>query len=432
MAVDRGAAPLSSSVPCGVQVFRISRSWEDIPVKGNSDLLIGIASVDITPPVGVTLSGYTPRISRSIGHALRAEAMACRRGDKAWVLVASDTIGYGRDDVAEIRDRIRQACGLPGEAVMICATHTHSGPATLFGGDGLNDLDRQYLADLKGKLADVAVAAFRSAEPGRLETTWTEAPSLAHNRRVKGEDGAWGNEWWDPDGKHPGYVDPSVMLVGVRRPDGCLAALMVNYGCHPVTLGYDSFAVSPDYPGYLKDALERQAVAGTVLFVNAGGGNVNPRVCIEVGDEHPRKMGEALAAIVASAVGRLAPVADGPLAWRREPWTLVRTREPRKPLDRPGFHVGDSIPTEIQALRVGDLGLIGLPGELFSEYSRMLRDISSVPQTVVVQLANDCISYLPTDEAMAQGAYESKSAPVEGMQDMIMEHAGKAFAAIAD
>jgi len=420
------------SATCGVQVFRISRSWEDIPVKGNSGLLIGIASVDITPPVGVTLSGYTPRISRSIGHALRAEAMACRRGDKAWVLVASDTIGYGRDDVAEIRDRIRQACGLPGEAVMICATHTHSGPATLFGGDGLNDLDRQYLADLKGKLADVAVAAFRSAEPGRLETTWTEAPSLAHNRRVKGADGAWGNEWWDPDGKHPGYVDPSVMLVGVRRPDGRLAALMVNYGCHPVTLGYDSFAVSPDYPGYLKDALERQAVAGTVLFVNAGGGNVNPRVCIEVGDEHPRKMGEALAAIVASAVGRLAPVADGPLAWRREPWTLVRTREPRKPLDRPGFHVGDSIPTEIQALRVGDLGLIGLPGELFSEYSRMLRDISSVPQTVVMQLANDCISYLPTDEAMAQGAYESKSAPVEGMQDMIMEHAGKAFAAVAD
>jgi hypothetical protein len=432
MAVACSAALHRPLAPCGVQLFGASHSKEGIPVQGRHDLLIGIASVDITPPVGVTLSGYKPRISRSIGHSLRAEAMACRRGDKAWVLVASDTIGYGRDDVAEIRGRIRQTCALPGEAVMICATHTHSGPATLYGGDKLSDLDQQYLADLKGKLADVAVAAFHSAEPGRLETAWTEAPNLAHNRRVKGAGGVWTNEWWDPDGKHPGYVDPSVMLVGVRRPSGRLAALMVNYGCHPVTLGYNSFAISPDYPGYLKDALERQGVAQTVLFVNAGGGNVNPRVCIEVGDEHPRKMGEALAAMVASAVGRLTPVADGPLVWHREPWTLVRTREPRQPADRPGCHVGDSIPTEIQALRVGDLGLIGLPGELFSEYSRMLRDISSVPQTVIVQLANDCISYLPTDEAMAQGAYESKSAPVERMQDMIMEHAGRAFAAIAD
>ncbi|MBN2582062.1 MAG: hypothetical protein JXL80_03270, partial [Planctomycetes bacterium] len=211
-------------------------------------LLIGIASTDITPPVGVTLSGYTPRLSTSVGHTLRAEALACRRGKDAWVMITSDTIGYSRDDVADIRAGITKACGLPREAILVCATHTHSGPATLFGGDNLSDMDRQYMADLKGKLADVAVAAFNAAEPGQLETAWAEAPTLSSNRRVQLPDGTWGNEWNDPDGKHPGYFDPTVMLIGARRPNGRLAALVVAYGCHPVTLGYDSYAISPDYP----------------------------------------------------------------------------------------------------------------------------------------------------------------------------------------
>jgi len=54
-----------------------------------------------------------------------------------------------------------------------------------------------------------------------------------------------------------------------------------------------------------------------------------------------------------------------------------------------------------------------------------------MPQTVVVSLANDYVGYLPTDEAQAQGAYETRMAPADGIEGMIMEHAKWAFAAVS-
>jgi len=132
-----------------------------------------------------------------------------------------------------------------------------------------------------------ATEAWRSAVPGCFETAWTEAPHLGSNRRVLMADGTWGNEWQDPDGKHPGYFDLTVMLVGVRRPDGRLAALVVGYGCHPVTLGPSNLDISGDYPGYVKDYLENHGVAPVVSFINTGGGNINPRDAIGTGAHRP-------------------------------------------------------------------------------------------------------------------------------------------------
>jgi len=395
-------------------------------------LLMGIATMDITPPIGVTLHGYKPRKSTTLGHSLRAEALACRSGDAGWVLITSDTLEYFRDDVADIRRRISEATGLPSEAIMVSATHTHSGPATVSCSDNLTEIDAEYIAVLKSKLADAATAAWNSAEPGTFETAKTEAPDLGHNRRVQADGGRWVNEWNDAEGKHPGYFDPAVMLVGVRRPNGLLAALVVGYGCHPVTLGPESLAISADYVGYLKDALETGGLCRTALFVNSGSGNINPRVCIRVGEEHPKRMGEALTGVVSSAAGKLASMPKGKVTWHREPWNIVRTREARSNLDRPGHKIGDTIGSEIQMLRAGDLALVSLPGELFSEFQKMLSDASCVSQTMAVSLANDYVSYLPTDETLAQGAYEAQSPPAEGMESMIMDHAGRAFTAIAD
>ncbi len=395
-------------------------------------LLIGVATEDITPPVGATLAGYTPRTSVALAHPLRAEALACKSGDAAWVLITSDTIGFSREDVADIRQRIHCAAGLEPEAIMISSTHTHSGPITLFGGDAATDVDREYLASLKETLARLAVAALESVEPGSFETAWTDAAELGSNRRIQLEDGSWGNEWQDPEGKHPGYFDGTVMLVGVRRPDGRLAALVVGYGCHPVTLGPPSLEISADYPGYLKDRLEAAGLAPVTAFINTGGGNINPRDAITAGAEHPKAMGEALADIVTAAAGKLQPVAPGPVRLHREPWTIVRTREHWRKKDEPGCRIGDPIPTEMQALRAGDLVFLGIPGELFSEYQTMLRDASPVSQMMPTSLANDCVAYFSTDEALAQGGYEAKSAPCDGLEGKLMDHARKTLGGIAD
>jgi hypothetical protein len=93
--------------------------------------------------------------------------------------------------------------------------------------------------------------------------------------------------------------------------------------------------------------------------------------------------------------------------------------------------VGDAIDTEIQVLRAGELALVAVPGELFSEYTGMLRAASPFAQTAIISLANDYIGYLPTDEALTQGAYEAEHAPAEGIEAALMSHAKEAFAAVS-
>ena len=110
---------------------------------------------------------------------------------------------------------------------------------------------------------------------------------------------------------------------------------------------------------------------------------------------------------------------------------MARTREGTRRPGHPARPVGEQINTEIQALRAGELGIVTVPGELFSEYSAMLREVSPLRHTAVISLANDYIGYLLTDEALAQGAYESEHAPNEGLEQSLIETARKALAAVA-
>jgi len=396
---------------------------------GSTALQVGVATVDITPPVGIELSGYGSRKgkpSTSIAHPLRAEAMVVKGQEGgAWALVTSDIIGYSADLVARVRERAAAQTGLAPEAILISATHTHSGPSVRkeYG----NELD-DYKDELESCLVDAIVEANANLAPGAFEAAWTEAPDLAHNRRVVQEDGTVQNVWLDEEGSHTGYFDPTVLLVALRRPDGAIEALIVNYGCHPVTLGPSSMAISADYVGYLKDALEAAGLAQTVMFALAGAGNINPRVCIQVGAEYPKAMGEKLADIVKGAVSELKAVAAGPVASSRQPLSFVSQR---KWSEQSGREQGEPLETEVMALRAGDLGAVSVPGELFSEYARIFRDASAMPYTLVVSLANDGTGYLPVDEAMPQGGHEvNHRAAAEGVQDPLTGAAKAALAAV--
>ncbi len=347
----------------------------------------------------------------------------------AWALLTSDLIGFPQEMVQRIRAMAAEKTGLPGECIAISATHTHSGPSALqVYSNELNEIDHAYRRELEPKLARVIADAFDAAAPGSFEVAMTEAGELASNRRVVDADGSATNDWQDPEGKHDGYFDPSVMLIGVRRPDGRLAALMVNYGVHPVTLGPRSLAISADYPGYMKDHIEAACDGAVAMFALAGAGNINPRVCIEVGAQHPKAMGEALGAIVVAAAASLAPVADGPVACSLHPWKMISRRQ--WPDSSPRTQ-DKEITSEVMALRAGDLAWVTLPGELFSQYVGMIRQGSPLPHTAVISIANDSTGYLPLDEALSQGGHEITHRAADAMEEPLMAHAKAALTEVA-
>ena len=61
------------------------------------------------------------------------------------------------------------------------------------------------------------------------------------------------------------------------------------------------------------------------------------------------------------------------------------------------------------ALRVGNLAIVGVPGEAFCELGMQIKKASPAKHTVVIELANDCIGYLPTAEAFKEGGYETST-----------------------
>ncbi len=395
-------------------------------------LRIGTATIDITPPVGALLVGYVPRRATGLGHPLRAEALVCRQGERGWVLITGDTLGYPLEMTSEVRRRVSDRIGLPAAAVMLSATHTHSGPATILGAAEWNALDEQYLAMLPERLAALVETAWHSAAPAHFAGAWTTANELMSNRRVQTADGGWINEWDDPHGVHTGYADPSVLLVGARTGVGHLAGLLVNYGCHPVTLGSGSLDISPDYPGYLKDRLEAELPACTAHFALAGGGNIDPRVCVTIGAEYPRRMGESLAATVLDALPALASLAGGPLGAAIVPWDITRERDELSPVGCRRRLRGETFRTDVQALVAGSLLLVGVPGELFSEYNSLFRRRFPDFTTVVVSIANDFVGYLPTDDAQQQGAYEPTWAPLERLEATLQAHVAAAVEAATE
>jgi hypothetical protein len=61
---------------------------------------------------------------------------------------------------------------------------------------------------------------------------------------------------------------------------------------------------------------------------------------------------------------------------------------------------------EVMAIRLGDIAIVALPGEVFCETGLAIRQPSPAPHTLVVELANDAVGYLPPLVAFKQGGYE--------------------------
>ena len=61
---------------------------------------------------------------------------------------------------------------------------------------------------------------------------------------------------------------------------------------------------------------------------------------------------------------------------------------------------------EVCALRIGDLGMVSLPGEMFCEFGLEIKKRSAAAHTVVIELANDALGYFPTRKAFGEGGYE--------------------------
>ena len=131
----------------------------------------GFAKKDITPRVGVPLCGFGPfknRWSVGIRDRLWARAMALEQDDSRAVIIACDLVGVFHEDTHRARAIISEATGVPGSAIMITCSHTHSGPDTSPDRIGWGGYDPPYMELLPGRMADAAITALERLEEATL------------------------------------------------------------------------------------------------------------------------------------------------------------------------------------------------------------------------------------------------------------------------
>jgi neutral ceramidase len=422
--------------------------------------LAGAAKVDITPPLTIPYLGYEPRhaLFQGVHDLLYARAVALDSGSAQAILIATDSIGFsnallgeGRNFTAEVRARIEVQTGVPAAHIMLTASHAHSTPETIHLRRLLDTpAAASWLEVLIDQLVSAASMAFARRQPCRLTVGVGEVQGLSRHRRVLGADGriASGPEQ-DVAGSRPaGPIDPQTGVLLLRALDGPECIVLANFACHPVTVQVQPL-VSADFPGVAMRMVE-QTLPGCVasLFFQAACGNLNPiRNTTDFADVE--RYGLMLGGEVVKVAARLSAPATPPqpvvLEVRSETVMLaVRDLPPRGPaqeaFDEAAARLGEAksdaerqhwrrqqriaeetlvlvewgsgpISAEVQVVRLGDVGLVALPGEPFVELGLAIKAHSPLPHTFVIGYANDWIGYLTTPEAWQQGGYEVGPGP---------------------
>jgi len=416
-------------------------------------LKCGVAKVDITPAVGTELCGHFRPDLKSIGiHSnLYAKALVLDDGENRVVLVSCDLLGVTSTLVASARKRIEEMTGIKGENVMISCTHTHSGPGSM-PCRVIGRSDETYQDQLVKKIAGAVYLALGNMREAGIGLG-VGFEDLAASRRVKWPDGSIRFDWLDPNTPPKEEIDKELKVLTVRGMRRGTIAVAINFACHPVTIGGRAFnLISSDFPGVATDLIEKVKGGGTIaLFFNGAYADTHPRkdlipgynyyTPIE-GDELTMTLGTILGAAALKISETTYTRSDVSIDLRSEVVKVPLEKVPSKEelesriteeerrleelmkagapshewwwlkqrfdwyhyvldLYRQGKRFEEWENLEIQVVRIEDVYVVGIPGEVFSriglEVKRRAHEIG-VDKVLVFALTNGNPGYIPAEE----------------------------------
>ncbi len=434
---------------------------------GAAQIRVGTSAVKITPPLGCAMAGYFyNRGAEAVHDDLYAKAIVMECDGARAALVVCDLIQIPREVTEKVRTVVGNDPGIPGVNVMISATHAHTGPVMGSDADSHNlqgemrTITTGYFQSLPGRIADSVRLAAQNMKAAKVSAAAGREESLGFNRRFFMKDGTVG---WNPGKRNPnilraaGPVDPQVPVVYFETEEGKPLATYVNFAMHLDTVGGLEF--SADYPYTLSRLLG--AVKGQemlTLFSIGTAGNVNhidvSDAGAQSGHSEAARIGTVLAAEVLKTYKRLQLVSAGRIQCADEfvelplsasnPRDLNWARSVAAKFGKDGAapfmdqvradkimavasRQGKPISGEVQVITLGEqIAWVGLPGEVFVELGMAIKRASPYALTIVVELANEDIGYVPNREAYPQGAYEPVSARVAaGSGEMLVDTAAR-------
>ncbi len=441
-----------------------------------NELKVGFSRVNITPMMGITLSGYyVERIADGVLDELEINALAFEcKGERA-LYIAVDNCGMHVDLINAFRAQITKTTGVPAEKIIIGATHTHTAPDMEF--DSKTPIIRQYTEFVTLKIADAAKFALDDLKPAKMGYGIGNAPRVAFVRRYIMKDGSIRT---NPGVNNPDVVrslgDPDERVNVVRFDrEGAETLIFVNFGNHPDVVGGNK--ISGDWPTLLRGTVEKvldnvkcvfaNGVQGDVNHVNVfpAGGDLNQMFMdfddVSRGYNHAQYIARVVCGGVLQTFDKVKYVDVDSIDCREKTMRLPSNRP--APEQMPEAHRihelhasgrdselpyegmmlttvvaeaermvnlengPDAFEIPVSCLRIGDVAMLGIAGEPFTGIGVELKNTEGYALICPLSNTNGYEGYFPMQDAYDEGGYEARSSIFRaGVAERIVEE-GKAL-----
>ncbi len=402
---------------------------------------VGFSRVDITPPLGAPVDGYfRDRSAKGILDPLELNAIALSDGDNTVVMIAADMLGINTEEIPVIKKLIFDRLGLKPEQIVLSALHQHT--SFMFKHQVAHNLPTGYADVLYAKFGDVAQMAMDDMKEAKISTAekLTEEP-IGFVRRYFLNDGRVAT---NPGSKLLTLVvgrcaqsDNTVRLIRFER-EGAKDIALVNFSTHPDVISGELW--SADWPGFTRRFVEADNPDVSCIFFTGEEGDSNHVDYLGTkngGYEHSRHMGRVVANAVKEMWDKTTPHKDGKLysgltsIFNRSNTSGEEKYEECKAFNkarlegtlgynptieecafarrviniRENMTIYRELP--IAVIGIGDIVIVGLGGEPFTDYGRSMRDAANGKFAMTFCLTNGYQGYLPTAKAFEEGGYEA-------------------------
>ena len=431
-----------------------------LAVQDGGSMITGVAERDVTPEIGMERPGnYMKVIHKTLHDPCKVRAVVFDDGKKRTAIVGIDALMIPRDIVVSVRKKVEARCGIPAEAILIGASHSHSSGPIGFVQPGEYDhadafvrslaydespaADAKYLQHVENMLVEVICAADASRAECRVGIGVGHEDKAGVNRRYHMKNGMTytypgrGN----PDVLEPaGPIDPEVGVIGVWDKQGKCIGCVVNFARHANT---PASGISANWIYYMEQTI-RGAMGQDCIVVYLAGANGNishdnqhdPYASLS-GEDKSRYVGgrvgaEAIKVLMSMPRGTLTPVdyKSTVMRMKRRVPDPARVKKAYELVKKSKEEVGmtdwlfakeivllDALlekhpeaEVEVQAVQVGPVVFVTNPAEFFVEFGLEIKERSKFKYTFPVELANGCVGYVPTEEAFGPkgGGYETR------------------------
>jgi len=393
-----------------------------------SGLRVGAASVELEADDSMIIAGgITPGKATGQEGKLRAVAVVLEKESFGKIaIVACDILMMTREWLDPVSDEIEKTIGIPPARVLINSTHTHHAPSTMVvHGYGLDETFSKRVQ--RGIVKAVKEAnANLSSEDCQFYFHLGSEQTVGQNSRLLLSDG---QIYWvgprDNFVRPTGPFDPELPVFSFRDPAGKLRAVIFNHSTHTIGTEHPGQR-SPSFYGLAVQELETE-LGGTFCFLEGASGSThNLNLSCD-------EMAKRIKAVVRDSLSQSKPRPVEKLGALKRPFKFkVRnfdeqseekavTRYCRKYAPAQADQIipvfrhmrqelapkrGQPRETWLQVLRIGDVAIVGVPAEFFTQLGLDIKNRSPFRYTYVAELANDWIGYIPNQEGHKLGGYQ--------------------------